>query len=189
MPFIDTPLEDLKVFEPKVFGDERGYFFECYNENAFKAAGIPNQFVQDNESRSVFGVLRGLHYQAGEHAQAKLVRVVEGEVLDVAVDIREGSPTYGQWYSVRLSAKNKRQLFVPRGFAHGFVVLSETAIFCYKCDNFYAKEAEGSIRFDDPSLNIDWEIDLTKVQLSEKDNLSPAFGAHRSSDISVKPAN
>lgn len=179
MPFIETPIQDLMVFEPAVFGDDRGYFFESYNKEKFTEAGITTEFVQDNESKSVFGVLRGLHYQTGEHAQAKLVRVVEGEVLDVAVDIREGSVTYGQWYSVRLSAENKRQLFVPRGFAHGFVVLSETAIFCYKCDNLYNKASEGGILFDDPTLNIDWEIDTKDVKLSEKDKVNPTFGAHR----------
>ena len=179
MPFIDTPIQGLKVFEPRVFGDDRGYFFESYNKESFAAAGITTEFVQDNESRSVYGVLRGLHYQCGEHGQAKLVRVVEGEVLDVAVDIREGSPTYGQWYSIRLSAENKRQLFIPRGFAHGFVVLSQTAIFCYKCDNLYNKASEGGLRYDDPTLAIDWEIETNKVLLSEKDGVNPLFGEHR----------
>ena len=179
MPFIETPIKGLIVFEPRVFGDDRGYFFESYNKESFAAAGITTEFVQDNESRSVYGVLRGLHYQCGEHGQAKLVRVVEGEVLDVAVDIREGSPTYGQWYSIRLSAENKRQLFIPRGFAHGFVVLSETAIFCYKCDNLYNKASEGGLRYDDPTLAIDWEIETDKVLLSEKDGVNPLFGKHR----------
>lgn len=177
--FLETKIPDLIIFDPKVWGDERGYFYECYNQQVFAKGGIHAHFVQDNQSRSSFGVLRGLHYQVGEDAQAKLVRVIEGEVLDVAVDLRPDSVTYGQWESVRLSAKNKRQLFVPRGFAHGYVVLSETAEFFYKCDNFYAKPAEGGIRFDDPTLNIDWEIDSNKVILSEKDAILPAFGQHR----------
>jgi dTDP-4-dehydrorhamnose 3,5-epimerase len=177
--FTETGIPDLKVFEPKVWADERGYFFEAYNATTFREAGIDAQFVQDNQARSMFGVLRGLHYQVEPFAQAKLVRVMEGEVLDLAVDIRENSPTYGKWYSVRLSAANKRQLFVPRGFAHGYVVLSETAEFFYKCDNFYSKAHEGGIRYDDPTLAIDWEIDLMDVILSEKDAVLPEFGAHR----------
>lgn len=179
MPFIETGIADLKVFEPTVWGDDRGYFFESYNFNVFKAAGIDAQFVQDNQSRSGYGVLRGLHYQVPPFAQAKLVRVTSGEVLDVAVDIRPDSPSYGQSFSVRLSAENKKQLFVPRGFAHGFVVLSETAEFFYKCDNFYSKESEGGLLFNDPKLQIDWQIDLEKVILSEKDKLNPLFGEHR----------
>lgn len=179
--FLETKIPDLIVFDPKVWGDERGYFYECYNQSVFAEAGIHNQFVQDNQSRSSFGVLRGLHYQVGDAAQAKLVRVIEGEVLDVVVDLRPDSVTYGQWESVRLSAKNKRQLFVPRGFAHGYVVLSETAEFFYKCDNFYNKPAEGGIRFDDEHLNIDWEIDAKRVILSEKDAILPTFGQHRTS--------
>lgn len=177
--FLETKIPDLIIFDPKVWGDERGYFYECYNQQTFAKGGIHANFVQDNQSRSSFGVLRGLHYQVGEYAQAKLVRVIEGEVLDVAVDLRPDSPTYGQWESVRLSAKNKRQLFVPRGFAHGYVVLSETAEFFYKCDNFYSKSAEGGIRFDDSTLNIDWEIEADKVILSGKDAILPKFGAHR----------
>lgn len=179
MPFIDTPIEGLKVFEPKVWGDERGYFFESYNENTFKEAGIDAQFVQDNQARSRYGVLRGLHYQVSPFAQAKLVRVLEGKVLDVVVDIREGSPTYGQSFSIELSAENKKQLFVPRGFAHGYVVLSETAEFFYKCDNFYSKAHEGSIIYNDPTLNIDWKIKPDKAILSEKDQDNSLFGAHR----------
>lgn len=179
MPFIKTPIPDLLVFEPRIFEDERGYFFESYNQQLFEEAGIDARFVQDNQSRSTYGVLRGLHYQLPPFAQAKLVRVFEGEVLDVAVDIRPDSPTYGQWYSVILSATNKRQMFVPRGFAHGYVVLSETAEFFYKCDNFYSKAHEGSIRYDDPTLKIDWQIDLSKAILSEKDQVHPGFGEHR----------
>lgn len=181
MAFIETDFPGLVVFEPRVFGDNRGYFYESYNANNFKAAGINAVFVQDNQARSTYGVLRGLHYQLGEHAQAKLVRVIEGSVLDVVVDLREGSPTYGQSYSIELSAENKKQLFVPRGFAHGYVVLSETAEFFYKCDNFYNKESEGGLIFNDPQLNIDWKIDLSVAQLSEKDLVLPTLGKHRGS--------
>jgi dTDP-4-dehydrorhamnose 3,5-epimerase len=178
MSFTETPLSGLLVFEPNVYRDERGYFFESYNAHTFKAAGIETTFVQDNQARSTYGVLRGLHYQCGERAQAKLVRVLEGEVLDVAVDLRTGSPTYGRWYSVLLSAENQKQLFVPRGFAHGYVVLSRTAEFFYKCDNFYHKASEGGIRFDDPALGIDWGLPAHDVLLSEKDSLLPSFGNH-----------
>lgn len=169
MSFIQTPIEGLIVFEPKVFYDDRGYFFESFNSRVWEDAGVTRPFVQDNQARSTIGVLRGLHFQTGEMAQAKLVRVIEGEVLDVVVDIREGSATYGQWYGVRLSSENKRQMYVPRGFAHGYVVLSETAEFAYKCDNFYSKAHESGIRFDDPELKIDWEFDLNQVIVSEKD--------------------
>ncbi len=179
MPFIPTPIPGLLVFEPQVWADERGYFFEAFNAETFKAAGIEANFVQDNQARSTFGVLRGLHYQVDSFAQAKLVRVLEGEVLDVVVDIRPQSPTYGQSYSLRLSAENKKQLFVPRGFAHGYVVLSPTAEFFYKCDNFYSKAHEGGIHYNDPQLQIDWEIDLNEAILSEKDQVLPYFGAHR----------
>lgn len=179
MPFIETPIPDLLVFEPKILHDDRGYFFESYNRRIWAEAGVQTEFVQDNQARSVRGVLRGLHYQCGEMAQAKLVRVVEGEVLDVVVDIRAGSASYGQWYAIRLSAENKRQLFVPRGFAHGYVVLSETAEFFYKCDNFYSKAHEGGILFDDPTLAIDWAFDLNQVIVSEKDRVLPVWGQHR----------
>ncbi|MCB0546386.1 MAG: dTDP-4-dehydrorhamnose 3,5-epimerase [Phaeodactylibacter sp.] len=179
MPFIDTPIDGLKVFLPNVWEDTRGYFFESFNQNLFEQGGIIAEFVQDNQARSSYGVLRGLHYQVEPYAQAKLVRVLQGEVLDVAVDIREGSPTYGQSYSLVLSAENKRQLYVPRGFAHGYVVLSETAEFFYKCDNYYSKEHEGGIRFDDPTLDIDWGISQEDLILSEKDQGLPAFGEHR----------
>ncbi len=181
MPFIKTDFPGLIVFEPKVFGDHRGYFYESYNANSFKEGGIAADFVQDNQARSTYGVLRGLHYQLGEHAQAKLVRVIEGSVLDVVVDLREGSPTYGQSYGIELSAENKKQLFVPRGFAHGYVVLSETAEFFYKCDNFYNKESEGGLIYNDPQLKIDWRVDLSKAQLSEKDLILPVLGEHRGS--------
>jgi dTDP-4-dehydrorhamnose 3,5-epimerase len=179
MPFKPTPLPDLMIFEPQVWKDDRGYFYESYNYNTFKDAGISAVFVQDNESKSTYGVLRGLHYQVGAFAQAKLVRVSEGEVLDVAVDIREGSPTYGQHFSILLNATNKKQMFIPRGFAHGFLVLSDTAVFCYKCDNFYSKADEGGISFDDPALDIDWQLDKTELVLSEKDTVHPRFGNHR----------
>jgi len=179
MPFHKTEFEGLMVFEPKVWGDDRGYFFESYNQKVFIESSINPVFVQDNQARSTYGVLRGLHYQVGAFAQAKLVRVFEGEVLDVVVDIREGSETYGKSFSIILSAENKKQLFVPRGFAHGYVVLSETAEFFYKCDNFYCKECEGSLAWDDPNLNIDWKIDHKDAQLSDKDKVNPVFGEHR----------
>jgi len=178
MPFKVTPIQGLFVFEPTVWEDERGYFYESYNERVFQEAGITNHWVQDNQAQSTYGVLRGLHYQAGEYAQAKLVRVIEGEVLDVAVDLREESPTYGQWYGIRLSGENKKQFFVPRRFAHGYVVLSETAVFAYKCDNFYHKASEGGLMFNDAALNIDWQIDEKDVVISAKDKLHPAFGSH-----------
>jgi len=179
MPFIETALEGVKVFEPKLWPDARGYFYESYNQKVFRAAGINDSFVQDNQSRSTYGVLRGLHYQLGAFAQSKLVRVLEGEVLDVVVDIREGSPTYGQWHSEVLSAENKKQMYVPRGFAHGYVVLSETAEFFYKCDNFYSKAHEGSIIYNDPQLKIDWKVPADKVLLSDKDKVHPVLGEHR----------
>ncbi|KGE84888.1 MAG: dTDP-4-dehydrorhamnose 3,5-epimerase [Phaeodactylibacter xiamenensis] len=179
MPFLDTPVEGLKIFEPQVWKDDRGYFYEAFNQQRFEEAGITVPFVQDNQARSTRGVLRGLHYQVGDMAQAKLVRVLEGEVLDMVVDIRPGSATYGKWFSLRLSAENKRQLFVPRGFAHGYLVLSPTAEFFYKCDNFYSKAHEGGILFNDAELGIDWEFDLNEVILSEKDKVQPAFGEHR----------
>lgn len=175
MPFIETGLPGLKVFEPKVFADARGYFFESFNKNTFSEAGITAEFVQDNESQSVRGVLRGLHYQLNPMAQAKLVRVVEGEVVDVAVDIRKGSPTFGKSYSIVLSAENKKQLYIPRGFAHGFAVLSDTCIFQYKCDNFYSKESEGGIIFKDTDLNIDWMIKPEEAVVSDKDKVLPTF--------------
>lgn len=175
MPFWDTPLEGLKVFQPQVWEDKRGYFFESYNRRIFEEAGVKADFVQDNQARSTYGVLRGLHFQYPPFEQAKLVRVTEGAVYDVAVDIRPDSPTYGQWYGLELSAENKRQLFVPRGFAHGYVVLSPVAEFCYKCDNFYSKAHEGGIRYDDPNLAIDWQIDLKDAVLSEKDLELPEF--------------
>jgi dTDP-4-dehydrorhamnose 3,5-epimerase len=179
MSILRTPIEGLLEYEPTVFFDTRGYFMESYNHRLWQAAGVETTFVQDNEARSTKGVLRGLHYQVGPSAQAKLVRVLEGAVLDVAVDLRAGSATYGQWYSVVLSAENRKQLFVPRGFAHGYLVLTDTAVFFYKCDNYYDKAAEGGVRFDDPVLGINWGFDLSGVLVSEKDQHLPGFGAHR----------
>ena len=174
MNFIPTKLEGCFVIEPKIFNDERGYFLESFNENTFQN-GIGNQvqFVQDNQSFSSKGVLRGLHYQTGEHAQAKLVRVLQGEVLDVAVDVRPNSKTYGEHFSILLSAENQKQFFIPRGFAHGFLVLSATATFFYKCDNFYNKESEGGLIYNDPSLNIDWKFPKEELIISDKDLILP----------------
>lgn len=171
MNFIKTEIDGVVIVEPKVFADERGYFFESYNRGTFAAAGIDADFVQDNQSKSGYGVIRGLHCQTGSHAQAKLVRVVEGRVLDVAVDIREGSKTFGRHVAVELSAENKRQLYIPRGFLHGFSVLSEIAVFAYKCDNTYYKEAEAGVRYDDRDIGIDWQIPADRVIVSDKDKL------------------
>lgn len=174
--FTSTKFDGLWVIEPKVFGDSRGYFFESFNQKAFEAAtGIHINFVQDNQSKSSFGVLRGLHLQMGEYAQAKLVRVLSGEVLDIVVDVRKNSPTFGQSYSILLSAKNKKQLFVPRGFAHGFVVLSESAEFFYKCDNYYFPQHEGGILYSDPDLALDWTLTPDQVLVSERDKQLPLF--------------
>lgn len=174
MTVTQTPLEGCFVIEPRVINDDRGYFMESFNENRFEAeTGHKVHFVQDNQSYSSRGVLRGLHYQAGEHAQAKLVRVLQGEVLDVAVDIRPGSVTFGKQFSIVLSAENQKQLFVPRGFAHGFLVLSETATFFYKCDNFYNKESEGGIIYNDPALGIDWNMPADSLIISDKDKVLP----------------
>ena len=175
MKVTKTELAGVVVIEPKIFGDHRGTFFESYNKRKFAEHGIEADFVQDNQSSSTFGVLRGLHFQKGEHAQAKLVRVLSGKVLDVAVDIREGSSTYGKWVAAELSCENKRQMFVPRGFAHGFVVLSETVQFAYKCDNYYCQVAEGGIRYDDPELAIDWQVDSEDIVVSEKDEIHDSF--------------
>lgn len=169
MPFIKTDFPDLLVFEPKIFEDSRGYFFESYNENVFSAEGITIKFVQDNQAQSSYGVLRGLHYQLAPYAQTKLIRVLSGSILDIAVDIRKGSPTYGKVFSIELSAANKKQLLVPKGFAHGYSVISETAEVFYKCDEFYHKEAEGGIMYNDPLLNIDWQIPADKAIISDKD--------------------
>lgn len=169
MNVIHTPLEGVVIIEPSIFGDSRGYFFESFSQRDFDKQVRPVKFVQDNESFSSYGVVRGLHFQRGRDAQSKLVRVIVGKVLDVAVDIRRGSPTFGQHVAVELSAQNHRQLFIPRGFAHGFAVLSPTALFQYKCDNFYAPQSEGAIKFDDPALGIDWRIPANEAILSEKD--------------------
>lgn len=174
MNFIPTKLSGCFILEPKVIHDSRGYFMESFNEKTFQdGVGQSVKFVQDNQSFSSKGVLRGLHYQSGDHAQAKLVRVLQGEVLDVAVDIRPESETYGQYVAEVLSAENQRQLFVPRGFAHGFLVLSETATFFYKCDNFYNKESEGGIIYNDAQLNINWQLKQEELLISEKDTQLP----------------
>lgn len=169
MKKIETGIPDLYVIEPKIFGDDRGYFYESFSDLWFRENICDTNFVQDNESKSSHGVLRGLHFQKPPMAQAKLVRVVQGEVLDVAVDLRKESATYGQSFSILLNAENKKQLFVPRGFAHGFSVLSETAIFSYKVDNFYAPETEGGILWNDSTLKIDWKLESSQVRLSAKD--------------------
>lgn len=171
-------IEGVKIIEPTVFGDDRGYFMESYNQEKLKLAGIDLEFIQDNEAFSSHGVLRGLHYQTGNHAQAKLVRVIHGEVLDVIVDVRPDSLTYGQSYSIKLSGDNKKQLLVPRGMAHGYVVLSDTATFAYKCDNHYHKASEGGIKYDDPNLGIDWILAKEVLQLSQKDKALPTLGNH-----------
>jgi len=175
MPFRTTAIEGLFVVEPNVFEDSRGYFFEAYNQTTFQENGITCLFLQDNQSKSSYGVIRGLHYQLNPHAQSKLVRVLEGTIYDVAVDIRKGSPTYGQHFGIELSADNKKQLFIPAGFAHGFSVLSETAIVLYKCEALYSKQSEGGICFDDADLQIDWKIDLSKAVVSDKDRQLPPF--------------
>lgn len=177
MKVIPTDIEGVVILEPEVFGDERGYFFESYSQQKFDTLVRPVRFVQDNESRSKYGVLRGLHFQKGRHAQSKLVRVVRGRVLDVAVDIRRGSPTFGRYVSVELSGENKRQFFVPRGFAHGFSVLSDEAIFQYKCDNLYVPGSEGAIAWDDPAIAIDWKLSADDVILSPKDRCHPALAS------------
>lgn len=175
MEVIKTDIEGLLVLEPRVFGDSRGYFFESFNVRTFEEAVGNVTFVQDNESKSSYGVVRGLHFQKPPHAQAKLVRVVKGKVLDVAVDLRKESPTFGKHVAVELSEDNHRQMFIPRGFAHGFSVLSDEVVFQYKCDNYYAPESEGAIAWDDPDLAIDWQIPYDKVILSEKDMKHPAL--------------
>lgn len=169
MNIVKTDIPEVVIVEPKVFGDNRGYFFESFSERDFAAAVREVKFVQDNESLSCYGVLRGLHFQKPPHAQSKLVRVVKGRVLDVAVDIRKGSPTFGKYVAVELSEENHRQLFIPRGFAHGFAVLSEEAVFQYKCDDYYAPSSEGAIAWNDPDLDIDWKLPADKVILSPKD--------------------
>jgi len=176
MNYIKTDIDGPVIVEPKVFGDNRGYFFESFSLRDFEENVGKVNFVQDNESFSAKqGVVRGLHFQKGEHAQAKLIRVVSGKVLDVAVDIRPGSPTLGKYVSVELSGENKRQFFIPRGFAHGFLVLEDNTIFQYKCDNYYCPESEGSFRWNDPAFAIDWGVDESQVILSQKDASAPFF--------------
>ncbi len=173
MNVIKTDIEGVLVLEPKVFNDARGYFFESYNERDFTALVGNVNFIQDNESRSQYGVLRGLHFQKGEHSQAKLVRVVRGKVYDVAVDLRKSSPTFGKYVGVELTEDNHRQFFIPRGFAHGFAVMSDIAVFQYKCDNLYAPESEGAIMWNDPDLDIKWPVAADNIILSEKDKHHP----------------
>ena len=173
MEIIKTNIEGVVIIEPRIFKDDRGYFFESFSQREFEEKVCKTTFVQDNESKSNYGVLRGLHFQKPPFAQSKLVRVIKGAVLDVAVDIRKGSPTFGQYVSVELTGENHRQFFIPRGFAHGFSVLSEEVIFQYKCDNFYSPQSEGAIAWNDPDLNIDWRIPAEKVVLSEKDSKHP----------------
>lgn len=170
-----TDIKGLLLLTPDVFEDERGYFFEAYNKNKFSDLGIHIDFIQDNQSFSKKGSIRGLHYQNPPFAQTKLIRVLEGQIMDVAVDLRKDSPTFGKHYSVLLTAQNKKQFLIPKGFAHGFSVLSETALVLYKCDQYYNKESEGGIRYDDASLNIDWGMDLNTAIVSEKDKILPNF--------------
>lgn len=169
MPFIKTDFRDLMVFEPVVFNDSRGYFFESYSEKVFSAGGAAMKFVQDNQAKSTYGVIRGLHFQLDPNAQTKLVRALSGSILDVAVDLRKGSPTYGMVYAIELSSENKKQLLVPRGFAHGYSVLSETAEVMYKCDSFYHKQSEGGLMYNDPKLAIDWRVPVDKAIVADKD--------------------
>jgi dTDP-4-dehydrorhamnose 3,5-epimerase len=177
--FIPTEIEGLLIIEPDIFRDDRGYFSESYNFASFRDGGIPDAFVQDNEAQSRKGVLRGMHYQCDELAQSKLVRVIKGAVYDVAVDLRKNSATYGKWVGIELSAANKKQFYIPRGFAHGYLSLEEDTIFCYKCDNFYSKAHEGGLRYDDPVLAIHWPVNGMHVIVSERDLGLPAFGEHR----------
>ena len=175
MNVIKTDIEGVVIIEPRLFRDDRGYFFESFSQREFDEKVRPIRFVQDNESKSSYGVLRGLHFQKPPFAQSKLVRVIKGAVLDVAVDIREGSPTFGRYVAVELTEENHLQFFIPRGFAHGFSVLTDEVIFQYKCDNFYAPQSEGALAWDDPDLGIDWKIPADKVLLSEKDKLHPCL--------------
>jgi|SRR5690606_1080686 len=173
MPFIETELKGLYIFEPKVFEDSRGYFFEAFNGAVFEEQGLEDNFIQDNQSSSSYGVIRGLHFQKNPYAQVKLIRVILGNILDVAVDIRKGSPSFGKSFTLELSAENKKQLYIPAGFAHGFSVLSETAIVLYKCNALYNKESEGGIYYNDPSLEVDWKIPTDKAIISDKDKVAP----------------
>ncbi len=175
MPILKTDFPGLLIYEPKVFEDNRGYFFESYNEKVFIENGIDMRFVQDNQAKSSYGIVRGLHYQLDPFAQTKLVRVLTGSIIDVAVDLRKNSSSYGQVFTIELSAENKKQLLIPKGFAHGYSVISETAEVFYKCDSFYNKESEGGILWNDPALNIDWQIPPGKAVISEKDADQPLF--------------
>ena len=178
MPFTPTTFPGLIIIEPVILEDSRGYFFESYNENVFRANHVPVTFVQDNQSRSTYCVVRGLHYQRPPHAQSKLVRVLSGAIIDTVLDLRTGSPTYGETFSIELSADNKKQLFIPKGFAHGFSVISEIAEVMYKCDSYYNRESESGILYNDPQLKIDWEIPTDKLRVSDKDKLLPLFNAY-----------
>lgn len=175
MPFQTTYIPGLLIFEPKVFEDSRGFFFESYNEKIFQQQGIDCRWVQDNQSSSSYGVIRGLHYQLNPHAQTKLIRVLHGKILDVVVDIRKGSSAYGKFFSIELSGENNKQLFIPKGLAHGFSVLSERTVVFYKCDAFYNKDSDAGICFNDPGLKIDWKIPADKIIISEKDKILPAL--------------
>ncbi len=175
MEIINTPIPDLIILKPRVFKDDRGYFFEAYNDSRYKEAGIKFDFVQDNISYSSKNTIRGLHYQVGDFAQSKLVQVVQGKVIDVAIDLRKNSPTFGKHFAIELSDENNLQFYIPRGFAHGFSVLSETALFHYKCDNYYNKESERGIIYNDKTIGIDWQIDLNNAIVSEKDIILPTF--------------
>jgi len=177
MPFILTEFPGLLIYEPRIFNDDRGYFFESYNENTFLADGVAMKFVQDNQARSTYGVIRGLHFQLTPHAQTKLIRSLSGSILDVVVDLRKGSPKYGKVFRIELSADNKKQLLVPKGFAHGYSVLTETAEVLYKCDSFYHKESEGGLLFNDPALDIDWQIPADKVLVAQKDLILPGLSS------------
>lgn len=186
MPFIETALPGVLIYEPAVYGDNRGYFFEAYNEKTFHSAGVTLKFVQDNQSSSSYGVIRGLHYQQHPYAQSKLVRVLYGTILDVAVDIRKGSPHYGKMVQVELSEENKKQLLIPVGFAHGFSVLSDKAVVLYKCDGLYNKESEGGICYNDRDLDIDWQIPAGKENVSDKDKILPSLKDCRANFIFEK---
>ena len=175
----ESPLKDCYIIEPTILEDDRGYFYEKFNEQKFEElTGLNGHFVQDNISKSSYGVLRGLHLQKGNYSQAKLVSCLEGKVWDVAVDLRTDSPTFGKWFGIELSAENNLQFYVPRGFGHGFSVLTETAVFAYKCDNFYNKESEGGVLWNDHELNIDWKLPVSDIILSDKDKIQPTFAAH-----------
>ena len=175
MNIIKTEFPGLLIVEPKVFGDARGYFFESYNEQALSDVGIKTVFRQDNQSFSKYGVIRGLHFQTPPHAQTKFIRVIEGAIYDVTLDLRKDSPMFGKWFGIELSAENKQQLYIPQGFAHGFSVLSKQTIILYKCDHFYNPQAEGGILYNDPALGIDWKVDVARAIISDKDKILPTF--------------